>query len=96
MDWMSISGGSADDVIAEQRHIDSDHWSDIKRAVEDAVPSPNTVYGEGDGGYTPTAQERKAEAESEALIARNKQTLAPHVPEIHSVELIVRATHHSD
>ena len=96
MDWMSISGGSADEVIAEQRHIDTAHWSDIERAVEDAVPSPNTAYGEGDGGYTPTAQERKAEAESEALIAQNKKTLAPHVAEIHSLEITVRATHHSD
>ncbi|MDN5925335.1 MAG: hypothetical protein L0H70_10115 [Xanthomonadales bacterium] len=86
---MQIDSGSADALVAEQRHIDSNHWDALVDAVETAVPDPQAAYGSGDPldhPYVPSEHERKVAAVTEV----NRQTLVPYRDEIHKLEGIVR------
>jgi hypothetical protein len=88
---MYLHGGTTDELIVEEKHLDRDHYDRIVRAVEDAVPGPNNDYADGGGlsaTYVPTAVERA----QEAILAANRKMLALDVKEIHELEAVVRKT----
>lgn len=91
---MQLDNGSADAYVAEQRHIDSDHWDAIVDAVETAIPDPRGAFGSGDPldhPYVPSEYDRKVEAVTEI----NRKTLAPDRSEILTLMAEVRHPHHT-
>lgn len=86
-----LDSGLADVVVVDQRHLDERRWDCLSRKVEDAIPPPGTVFGEGDPVVNESAADRAAEAAFEAEVAANKVTLAPHALEIRALEQVVRA-----
>ena len=87
---MALNGGTADDLIVQEQHLDRARYDRVVHAVEDAVPSPTEAIGDGGGmsskPYVPTAQDRAAAA----LKAQNQKTLAPYRAEIRALEADVR------
>lgn len=92
---MELDSGMADQAIIAERSVDSERWDCITRKVEDAVPGPDAVYGDGDPMVL-TARQRRDEATYAAEVAANKALLAQHLAEIRSLEKIVRARHGGD
>ncbi|MGA7297695.1 MAG: hypothetical protein WBW92_09320 [Rhodanobacteraceae bacterium] len=89
---MQIDDGNADAYVAEQQHIDSEHWDNLVNAVETAIPDPNGVHGSGDPldhPYVPSAHDRKVAA----VTAMNRKTLAPWHDEILTLLACVRHPH---
>jgi hypothetical protein len=86
---MQIDDGTADALVAEQRHIDSGRWDAIVNAVETAVPDPQAAYGSGDPldhPYAPSDHDRKVAAVTDI----NRNALAPYRSEILKLVGIVR------
>lgn len=91
---MQLDDGSADEYVAEQRHINSQRWDAIVDAVETAIPDPDAAHGDGDPldhPYVPSDHERKVAA----VTAINRKTLAPDRSEIFKLMAAVRHPQHT-
>lgn len=91
---MQLDDGTADEYVAEQRHINSQRWDAIVNAVETAIPDPNGAYGDGDPldhPYVPSDHDRKVAAVTEI----NRKTLTPKRSEILKLLATVRHPHHT-